>query len=409
MMPNTLPAFCQPSISKPVVVFENPGEIDAAAMVTFGVSVKENENPIGFFGTGLKYAIAILLRTGHKVTVWSGVSRHDFGVERAKIRGEDFDLVTMDGERLGFTTQVGKTWELWMAYRELYCNARDENGDAYLSNGVEPAPGRTLVAVSGREFAAIHASRDQYFLNDKADLIVGDIEIRRRPSVAYFYRGVRVMPFGRRALYTYNDQSSLVLTEDRTVRDQFIPSYHIARAVLALIDEETIREIVTAPEGTLEHDLDFHGWSTVPSVAFLNVVGDLVNSGFTGVNATARKVWEEKKPKTFAPALVVLTEVQRKALLRAEEFCERIGFPVRTYPIKVTESLGPDTLGLAHDGTIFIAERAFHLGGTKQIAATLIEEFVHLRHGYHDCGRAMQNFLFERMVSLGEEMVGEPL
>jgi hypothetical protein len=48
-----------------IVVFENPGEIDAAAIRTFGVSVKEGENPIGFFGTGLKYAIAILLRTGH--------------------------------------------------------------------------------------------------------------------------------------------------------------------------------------------------------------------------------------------------------------------------------------------------------------------------------------------------------
>ena len=37
-----------------MIVFENPGEIDVAAISTFGVSVKETDNPIGFFGTGLK-------------------------------------------------------------------------------------------------------------------------------------------------------------------------------------------------------------------------------------------------------------------------------------------------------------------------------------------------------------------
>ena len=47
-----------------MIVFENPGEIDIRSISTFGVSVKEGDNPIGFFGTGLKYAIVVLLRTG---------------------------------------------------------------------------------------------------------------------------------------------------------------------------------------------------------------------------------------------------------------------------------------------------------------------------------------------------------
>jgi hypothetical protein len=64
------------------------GEIDAASIRTFGVSVKEGENPIGFFGTGLKYALAILLRTGHKVTIQSGTSKHRFALKDVKIREE---------------------------------------------------------------------------------------------------------------------------------------------------------------------------------------------------------------------------------------------------------------------------------------------------------------------------------
>ena len=128
-----------------MIVFENPGEIDVASISTFGVSVKESDNPIGFFGTGLKYAIAILLRNNHKVTIHSGVDTHAFDTENVTVRGRSFDFVrltTNEGqpERIGFTTEVGKTWEIWMAYRELFCNARDENGDAFLAREMpEPA------------------------------------------------------------------------------------------------------------------------------------------------------------------------------------------------------------------------------------------------------------------------------
>jgi len=63
---------------------------------------------------------------------------------------------------------------------------------------------------------------------------------------------------------------------------------------------------------------------------------------------------------------------------------------------------------LHQDETIFIAERVFHMG-TKQMASALIEEYIHLKHGYHDMTRELQTFLFDKIVSLGEEINGEPL
>lgn len=45
-----------------MIIFRNKGVIDPKSITTFGVSSKENPGAIGFFGTGLKYAIAILLR-----------------------------------------------------------------------------------------------------------------------------------------------------------------------------------------------------------------------------------------------------------------------------------------------------------------------------------------------------------
>jgi hypothetical protein len=52
--------------------------------------------------------------------------------------------------------------------------------------------------------------------------------------------------------------------------------------------------------------------------------------------------------------------------------------------------------------------RLFHQG-TKQVASALLEEHLHLAKGLPDESRAMQNFLFDLICSLGERLLGEPL
>ena len=51
------------------VYFANAGLIDLDVIRIMGVSVKTKDNPIGYFGTGLKFALSTLLRSGHKVTL----------------------------------------------------------------------------------------------------------------------------------------------------------------------------------------------------------------------------------------------------------------------------------------------------------------------------------------------------
>ena len=85
------------------VCFVNRGTIDPRSITTFGVNSKEGGNPIGFFGTGLKYAIAVLLRLGHEVTLYSDAKKYVFGVEETKIRNDQFRIVTMNGAPLAFT------------------------------------------------------------------------------------------------------------------------------------------------------------------------------------------------------------------------------------------------------------------------------------------------------------------
>ena len=184
----------------------------------------------------------------------------------------------------------------------------------------------------------------------------------------------------------------------------------IARAVLTSEDAQFIRDVITAPERTYEHGLDLHGWGFSPSATFVRVVGECVSDRLLTTNKTALAVWKDACKKDFEPRPAVLSRVQQITFDRALDFCGTLGFPIRgSYPIIVAETLGEGVLGLAHNGKIYIAERCFHMGGTKQVASCLIEEYLHLRHGWEDCSREMQTFLFEKLVSVGEELQGSPL
>lgn len=399
-----------------MIVFKNEGEIDPRSISTFGVSAKAGDNPIGFFGTGLKYAIAVLLREKHSISVYAGERVINFGTKRETLRDTEFCFVTMDidgsgHQEIGFTTELGKGWDLWMAYREISCNCKDESGEASYEN-TAPAPeqGKTVIVVRGQEFESIFASRGQYILEDEPYFADHSIEVRNYPSAHFFYRGVRVHQLGAPSIYTYNCKKQITLTEDRTVKYQWEVGQHVARGILRLRDKSMIRNIVTAKDSFFEHNLDFHGWGSEVSEEFIEVVGSLMSDKLTNVNSTAVKVWEDATAKRASPKEIELTKVQQMSMDRALEFVQKIGFDIRgSYPIKVVESLGSGCLGLAKDETIFIAERAFQIGGTKQLAATLVEEYIHLRHGWKDMTRELQNFLFEKMVSLGEEITGEPL
>lgn len=399
-----------------MIIFENPGEIDVRSISTFGVSVKEGSNPIGFFGTGLKYAIAVLLRMGHEVTIQSGRKVVRFGISNEDVRGQDFDFVTMatDGSEpapIGFTTQLGKQWELWMAYREIACNCKDEGGHGFHAT-TEPAPmaGTTRVIVAGDAFEGVFDNGHLYILTDEPAMKLGMVEVRGRQGHDLFYRGVRVMQTNRRGLYTYNLLSQISLTEDRTVKSEWDVYGKIAKAWLQCDDIRALNAVLSAGDDFLEAHLDFHGWGVTPSPEFVQAVGNILSDRRLKVNESAMKVWKDSTRQEFTPREITLTKVQSMTLQKALDFCDRIGFQIRdSYPIKIVESLGEGGLGLAEDKTIFIAERVFHLGGTKQLASTLIEEYVHLRHGYADMTRELQSFLFDKLVSMGEEMAGEPL
>ena len=92
------------------VYFMNNGDFDVRTMTTFGVSVKTKDEPIGFFGTGFKYAVAIILRMQGQISIKTKSGEFVFTVHREKIRDEEFDLVYINDKEAGFTTRLGINW-----------------------------------------------------------------------------------------------------------------------------------------------------------------------------------------------------------------------------------------------------------------------------------------------------------
>jgi hypothetical protein len=258
-----------------MICFQNSGELDPAMFQTFGVNVKPNASPIGFFGTGLKYAIATVLRLGGKITILSGITRYTFRVEPVMIRGKDFQQPVYSEQqwignswagrvvwhRLPFTLELGRHWAPWMAYRELWSNTYDEDDPLILQpERVRVFPGSTQVLVELEDFETIYHHPEQYFLDKTREPLYADedLEIYEGASPCIFYRGIRVHDFGdANSQFTYNFTRGIALTEDRQISSLWEVKYHLIRSLGKCQDPQILRTIMSSGPGWFEHELNW--------------------------------------------------------------------------------------------------------------------------------------------------------
>lgn len=291
------------------VVFETPGELDLRAITCIGVNTKPNStNPIGFFGTGLKYAVAVLAREGINCTLITGGEIYAFYRKTAKFRDKDFDFVRMKRERMGesrrnvqyselsYTTEFGKNWKLWQVFRELYSNTLDENGRTYVVDDVDDiifSPNYTYIIVTSEEFVKEYEDRDRNFLPDGLTVRqeTTDIQVLDRPSSHVYYRGMRVYDLDKPAEFTYNFLHGVELTEDRTAKNFWDIKTRIERYILKSDNTDFVQRVVSAPGGTMEAELNFTYHSSEPSETFREAV--VVNPKG---NSTARSYVKSREP-----------------------------------------------------------------------------------------------------------------
>lgn len=384
--------------------FVTPGKIDLDHVFTFGVHAKETENPIGYFGTGLKFAIATLLRTGHDIHIHRGSECHRLRAIEMDFRGKQFKKIFLEEKDLGFTTDLGKNWEIWMAFRELESNTRDEKGfttsDAKrIQSWKEENPESTIIVITGDGIMQAFHDIDMTFCNTRVIASTPELEVREGDSALIYYRGVRVGGTEKRGIFTYNLLAPVKLSEDRQLVGVHLP-WRIGQALAKFTDEALLRRILTAPAPSFESEFDFH--PSEPSAEFFEAFRKVSNTG--KINQTARRIVMDHGK--YAEADIELDEIQKQQLERACDFLKNLGYPVRKFPIKCVELHGH--LGEARDATILISPACYRIG-TKFLAATILEEYLHLKEGVRDETREMQNLLFDIIITMGEKIMGEPI
>ncbi len=383
------------------VSFRNDGVLDTRAISTFGVNVKKSDNAIGYFGTGLKYAIAIILREGCGITIHADKC-YIFEKRDEVVRGKTFQFIYMNGEPLGFTTELGKNWKMWQAFRELYCNTLDEDGFVTDKN-LRAAKDKTTIVVTGQQFYDVYLTRDKIILQTKPIFEHALCDIHPGNNSVIYYRGVRIYDGMGAGLFTYNIKSKINISEDRTAMYEFQLKNNMAKAIISCADDELCRKLILAPDNYLEHEINYD--ANGPSENFLRVAREL------RLNPKANPSLTEFLIQNGGiPALkdADLDEVQTVMLDRAIDFCGRIGYPVQAYKIIVSPKLRGGVMGLAENKKIHLSLDAFGMG-TKYVASTLIEEYLHILTGHQDCTRELQNYLFNDIVSLGERLIGVPV
>jgi len=294
-----------------------------------------------------------------------------------------------------------------MAYRELWCNVQDEAGTVTVTaKSPSPRPGHTQIIVHGEALLQVHAERHKWILQSEPLFKHESCNVHPGNSKTVFYRGIAVAELSHPSLFTYNIQQKVRLTEDRTL-DSYSARYPIVEAWLKAGPRDMLKHVLLASDATMEHSLDFDWSSITPSRDFVAITEELFHTRLAKTNRSAvmrcHKLFTKPEHKS-----VPLTVVEQKMLAKALAFLRSMGYNV-TQEICVVETLGSQwNLGLAKEGRIFIPKHIFGKG-TKYVASTLLEEHLHLSLDLHDCSRELQDWLFDKVLSLAEELRGEPL
>jgi len=401
----------------PRVIFRNKGLIDIRGVTTFGVCAKDpsNPHPTGFFGTGLKYAIAICLREGLDIELRRGNDRHVFHLVEEEIRGKQFHMVYMDGKPLAFTTELGKTWDLWQAYRELHYNAFDEpspkvfslDGDAELLN----LGAHTQFMVHGEAFKELYDARNTIILNTKPLYTLPGVEIHDIGGGGgwMYYKGVRVRKLGKPALFNYNLTHDIRLTENRTMQDNYVADITIARAIIQCDHVSLIQQVLEASSRHFEATIDYDWDHIMPKETFNKIMVEYIRTGFSGINTSARTMYKKHEPEDALLEEVPfekLSEVVQDSMRKAVAFWVYLRVPIHKYPIRVTSVLSKGLSTYRH-GKIYLSEDCT-MQGVRVIASHIFRQYIYL------LSKSQTNVtpighVVEKVITFGERLLKVPL
>lgn len=385
-----------------MISFITPTALPIEAATTMGVSVKESAGAIGKFGTGLKYAIAGILRLNGRVEIVIDGDRHEFTARDTDIRGKAFRIVYCNGQPCGFTTELGKHWAPWQLFRELASNTLDEGGK--WEQGNAPASeGRTVIRVDCREVE--ESERTEAVFRPQTECLVrstSGAQVYSGASQHYYYRGIRAGSFPGIAPVTV-DVDSGSLSEDRlldlsTVEMELTWMFRSATH----FDESLLLSILPQHDPASfwnRHTSDF-AWRNATLAD--SVIRFMLERPKFVQHPGLRAALDEhfKRGGVAKWQEVPMTERHRALLAQGARVCEAAGIdPIPLDKAHFTRDLADTQLAVTCMDTrhVWFSTKIAMLGDDEFLAG-YVEEAMHAMTGYRDCTREFQNALLAIVV-----------
>lgn len=416
-----------------LIEIKNLGEMDINAMVLIGASSKRGDSSkIGYFGSGLKYALAVLIRHGIMPKIFIGLKEIDITVQKKDFRGQSFNQIFIEGQPTSLTAEMGIDWEPWFAIREIYCNALDE-GEATLGlrEEINPQEGITSIYIQNTGiFDELLNNWDKYFsVNRDHDLMLSNKGFKAfngADEYIVYRRGVRAYyEHKRKCLYHY-DCSDIKINESRTLYHAVDAMWHVAEQIARYADVAMIKNIYDNHRDHVEEHFYWSEASAYFTETWLEVLNgrNIVLSSVAGhylheikegncivLNGTLARALKKRWPTevhilgqsdAHSEFVVVDPTLRQQSFIdSALVFLSEAGYNVQ-HPIEVCVFEDKNVLAQAKGEKILLSVDVLEQG-KRQTALAILEEYVHHVYCVCDESRKMQTFLFEKWFACLEE------
>lgn len=402
------------------IKISNAGILDVpVACNMLGASVKVNNDSIGMFGSGLKYALAQAMRMELDIHIASGENIYHVETRKQEFRGKIFDKVVLRNvfdntiSETPITTEFGRhDWvDSWNVYREIICNAMDEPGyKKSVVNSLRRCKTETAIYLNYEQFNKFYDNHNDYFSNNKENWM-------KAGTGNVFKRGVKVGTIKGISLdWQDND---VEITESRDVNEwnalcrigyfmnncceanvwkHFLQSPKRDKVVISIYSEK-VRNAFDA--GCKKA---FGQYALCPEVP--QIVKDLQTVGcyplIVPVNWTLPKNLPNYMDKVSLKSndeirdpTMEENELLNWGLQCASAFGMKVDFEIKIF--KSEKSIQ----GLARNKIVFIKDTMFQ--EKKTLLNTLFHEIGHIDSGAGDYDRAFTSYFIDKMVDFALE------
>lgn len=427
------------------IKISSKGLLQERYFTLLGASTKrEAEGKIGYFGSGLKYSLAYLLRNEVPFKIFIGDREVVISTTDEKIGENEFKTICINGKQSDITTDFGPKWKAWMIVREFYSNAIDEGDERFeVVDEIVSDPERTCIYLDMFHFQNVFDKYNEYFAFKRKVVDTFNYEARsnygregskiinvkilykqeKTPMIIY-RRGFRIYESGTNSVFDYDVQFAEI-NEERLASEEYILKCDI---MTALLNSQRLYDIdFSSNEKCYETILISNGYfedAYIDLEHYKNHIGDKVL-----IPLEAKEFYYDT-PGFVVPVklLYILREkygmrtvlgADRDTMYKEPTKAEMDEFPTDKFldSVRICKKYLKDTFEefrfpeikivvFKDDGTMgaVIGDNKIAISVTLRTVTNMVdvilEECFHKQSGFGDKTREFQNFLMKNLTQL---------